>query len=280
MDKPTPNDARPRTTEPQETDSVVTPFGNVKNAREVVTESLHNAMKITALLKRDYTRLMAAGELAADLAEGKYFETYCGGDIPARVKQLAAFCNAIKLETDKPMIPEKIVDAHSINTLEKAAPIIAHERKHHAAIWETTEFTKEVIAALTEPGEATKKLKAIRERQVPKEEVEAENVPTASLGLMLGNRILEAADDENGFAVFAMMAELATRWDKNTLIPKPRYAEWLAKYQDALKPAPAKTPEQLAAEKTTDEIAAQELADEAALLAAGQTAEVPAELAA
>lgn len=197
--------------------SVVNTFGKVADARELVSESLHNAMKVTAQLKRDYTALLNSGDLAADTSETKYFETYCGGNVPARVKQLATFANAIRLETATPMIPEVIIDAHSINTLEKAAPIIAHERKHHAATWEGTQNTLDVIAALTSPGEVTKKLAEIRKRQKPagEDEDEAAPIPTSTLVQLLITRIMEAQNDDAGYALFKGANEIADAWLKN-----------------------------------------------------------------
>ena len=249
--------------------SVSVPFDKVKNARDMVTTNLHTAMKVTAQLKRDYTRLMNSGELAADTSEAKFFENYCGGDVPARVKQLATFSNAMGLETATPMIPEAIADAHSINTLEKAAPIIALERKRYSAgeAWKTTAFTLEVIDALTTPGEATKKLADIRKRQSPKEEeTEAENTPTSTLVLMLKNRIKEATDDDHGYAVFVACQELAETWPLNKLIPADRYGAWMTRREQAAKPiivmAPGAEATETPAVKTPDEIAAEELAAE------------------
>ena len=215
--------------------SVVKPFAKVKSARETVVTNLHTAMKVAAQLKRDYTRLLNEREIPADCSESKFFEDYCGGDLPARVKQLATFSNALGLETDQPMIPEAIADAHSINTLEKAAPIIAHERKHHATEWKTTEITLAVIAALTTPGEATKKLAEIRKRQNPKaDEAEAETTPTAVLFLLLRNRIQEADDNDEGYKTFVAASEIAEAWQKNTLIPAARYAQWLARREQEI----------------------------------------------
>jgi hypothetical protein len=233
--------------------AVVKPFTQVKNARETIVNNLHTAMKVAAQLKRDYTRMLNAHEIPADCSEAKFFEDFCGGDLPSRVKQLATFSNALGLETDKPMIPEAIIDAHSINTLEKAAPIIAHERKHRAEVWKVSPFTLEVIEALTTPGEATKKLADIRKRQNPKEEeAETEATPTASLVLMLMNHIQEADDNDAGYEVFRLCQELAETWGKNTLIPAERYADWQKRIEQAAQPiqqtAPAGPAERPAAE--------------------------------
>ena len=225
------------------TDSVVKPFNKVKSARELVVTNLHTAMKIAAQLKRDYTRLLATHEIPADCCEAKFFEDYAGGDLPARVKQLATFSNAMGLETDQPLVPEAIVDAHSINTLEKAAPIIAHERKHHAVEWKVTQITLDVIAALTTPGEATKKLAEIRKRQVPKDDAaETEETPTASLVMMLELHIQEADDNDAGYLVFKLCQELAETWQKNKLIPAARYADWLKRREQEAQPVRQTTP--------------------------------------
>jgi hypothetical protein len=218
-------------------DNVVKPFGAIAKAKDIVIEKLHNAMKVAAALKRDYAVMLHGKEIAPDTTETAFFKQYCGGDVPARVKQLATFFNAVCLTGPKPLIPEAFIDAASANSLEKAAPIIATERKNSPEAWMGTDITLDVVNALSTPGDATKKLREIRARQTAKPEDEgSEETPASALVMLLKNRITEAKDDEDGYRLFVACQELAEAWGQNTLIPPTRYNEWLKKREDESKP--------------------------------------------
>lgn len=256
-------------------DNVTKPFCAVNKAKEAVDDKMHMAMKITASLKREYAAMLFAREIAPDMTEAKFFTQYAGGDVPGRVKGLATFFNAVVLTGPKPLIPEEFIDAASVTSLEKAAPIIATERKNAGEAWMATDFTKEVIAALSTPGEATKKLAAIRKRQNPKADDEGgAETPTAALIMLLLNRIAEAADDDNGYNLFVACQELAEKWGTVKTIPATRFAEWLAKRekdgkpQKETPPAPAPEADKNAAADEADEAA--EAAELAAAMAENQ----------
>ena len=254
-------------------DNVVKPFGAITKAKDAATEKMHMAFKVTASLKRDYAAMLHGKEIAPDMTEAKFFTQYCGGDVPARVKQLATFFNAVVLTGAKPLIPEAFVDAASVNSLEKAASIIATERKNCADAWMATDITLDVINALSTPGDATKKLAEIRKRQNPKADDEGSaETPTSALVSLLLNRIAEAKDDEDGYKLFCFGQELAERWGQNKQIPATRYADWLAKREQDSKPqltrgndgAPAPEAEDASADKNAE-------AEAAELEAAGAT---------
>jgi hypothetical protein len=254
-------------------DNVVKPFGAITKAKDAATEKMHMAFKVTASLKRDYAAMLHGKEIAPDMTEAKFFAQYCGGDVPARVKQLATFFNAVVLTGAKPLIPEAFVDAASVNSLEKAASIIATERKNCADAWMATDITLDVINALSTPGDATKKLAEIRKRQNPKADDEGSaETPTSALVSLLLNRIAEAKDDEEGFKLFCFGQDLAERWGQNKQIPATRYAEWLATREKNSKPqlthgndgAPAPDAEDASADKNAE-------AEAAELEAAGAT---------
>ena len=254
-------------------DNVVKPFGAITKAKDAATEKMHMAFKVTASLKRDYASMLHGKEIAPDMTEAKFFTQYCGGDVPARVKQLATFFNAVVLTGAKPLIPEAFVDAASVNSLEKAASIIATERKNCADAWMATDITLDVINALSTPGDATKKLAEIRKRQNPKADDEGSaETPTSALVSLLLNRIAEAKDDEEGFKLFCFGQDLAERWGQNKQIPATRYADWLAKREQDSKPqltrgndgAPAPEAEDASADKNAE-------AEAAELEAAGAT---------
>jgi hypothetical protein len=254
-------------------DNVVKPFGAITKAKDAATEKMHMAFKVTASLKRDYAAMLHGKEIAPDMTEAKFFTQYCGGDVPARVKQLATFFNAVVLTGAKPLIPEAFVDAASVNSLEKAASIIATERKNCADAWMATDITLDVINALSTPGDATKKLAEIRKRQNPKADDEGSaETPTSALVSLLLNRIAEAKDDEEGFKLFCFGQDLAERWGQNKQIPATRYAEWLATREKNSKPqlthgndgAPAPDAEDASADKNAE-------AEAAELEAAGAT---------
>ena len=247
-------------------DNVVKPFGAITKAKDAATEKMHMAFKVTASLKRDYAAMLHGKEIAPDMTEAKFFTQYCGGDVPARVKQLATFFNAVVLTGAKPLIPEAFVDAASVNSLEKAASIIATERKNCADAWMATDITLDVINALSSPGDATKKLVEIRKRQNPKADDEGSaETPTSALVSLLLNRIAEAKDDEDGYKLFCFGQELAERWGQNKQIPATRYAEWLAKREQDSKPqlthgndgAPTSEAEDASADKNAEAEAAE-----------------------
>jgi hypothetical protein len=157
--------------------------------------------------------------------------------------------------------------------LEKAASIIATERKNCADAWMATDITLDVINALSTPGDATKKLAEIRKRQNPKADDEGSaETPTSALVSLLLNRIAEAKDDEEGFKLFCFGQDLAERWGQNKQIPATRYAEWLATREKNSKPqlthgndgAPAPDAEDASADKNAE-------AEAAELEAAGAT---------
>ena len=254
-------------------DNVVKPHLAITKAKDGATEKMHIAFKVTASLKRDYAAMLHGKEIASDMTETKFFTQYCGGDVPARVKQLATFFNAVVLSFTKPLIPESFIDAASVNSLEKAASIIATERKNCADAWMATDITLDVINALSTPGDATKKLAEIRKRQNPKADDEGSaETPTSALVSLLLNRIAEAKDDEEGFKLFCFGQDLAERWGQNKQIPATRYAEWLAKREKDSKPqlthgndgAPAPDAEDASADKNAE-------AEAAELEAAGAT---------
>ena len=219
-------------------DNVVKPFGAINKAKETATEKMHNAFKVVAMLKRDYAEMLHKKELAPDTTEAKFFKDYAGGDVPARVKQLATFFNAVVLTGPKPLIPENFLDAASVNSLEKAAAIIAAERKASTEGWMGTDITLDVVNALSTPGDATKKLAEIRKRQKPAAgDDSGAETPAAVLAMLLKNRIIEATDSDEGYALFAAMQELAEAWRQNTQIPPERYAEWLKRREQETKPA-------------------------------------------
>jgi len=217
--------------------NVVKPFEAINKAKDVVVEKLHTAMKVAAALKRDYAAMLHGKEIAPDTTEGKFFKDNCGGDLPARVKQLATFFNAVVLTGTKPLIPESFLDAASANSLEKAAVIISTERKNAAEAWMTTDITLDVVNALSTPGDATKKLKEIRARQTAKPDDEGDSeTPSSALVTLLKSRITEATDDDEGYKLFVACQDLAETWGKNTLIPPTRYAEWLKRRETEFKP--------------------------------------------
>jgi len=234
-------------------ENVVKPFGAIAKAKDTATEKMHMAFKVVASLKRDYAAMLHGKEIAPDTTEAKFFKDMAGGDVPARVKQLATFFNAVVLTGDKPLISETNIDAASVNSLEKAASIIATERKNCPDAWMGTDITLDVINALSTPGDATKKLAAIRKRQSAKPDDDgSEETPTGALVMLLKNRIAEAADDDEGYKLFVLAQELAEAWAQNRQIPPPRYAEWLQRREAENQPqfktgqpaseSPAETP--------------------------------------
>ena len=215
--------------------NVVKPFGTLAKAKDNIVESLHNAMKVTASLKRIYAERLLKREIAPDTTEKKFFEAN-GGDVPARVKQLATFFNAVclTLMAGKPLIPENVLDEHAAAALEAAAVIISTERKNLAEGWMKTDITLDVVNALTTAGDAGKKLREIRKRQLGTKEEEATTV-TVSQALATILAAIETAhekDDETNYSLFCGCQQIADAWGKTQLAPE-MLIEWQDKYQSA-----------------------------------------------
>jgi hypothetical protein len=216
-------------------DHVVKPFGNLAKAKDAIVGSLHNAMKVTASLKRVYADRLLKREIAPDTTEKKFFEAN-GGDVPARVKQLASFFNAICLTllAGKPLIAEAVLDEHSATTLEAAAGIISTERKNLAEGWMNTDITLDVVNALTTAGDAGKKLREIRKRQLGTKDAETEAVITPAMALaIILTAIAAAQDNDAGYDLYVGCQGIADAWGKTQVAPETLMA-WQDKYNTAI----------------------------------------------
>lgn len=209
--------------------TVAAPWKAISTAREKFGSNIVMGAKVTASLKRDYVKFLTERSIPQDTSEKKFFETHAGGVPPARVLAVATFFNAacLTLVDGKPLLDEKKhFDPHSGNTLEIAAACLSHERKVAGDAWARTDNTLEMVAALTEAGDTTSKLKAIRKRQKgDNAETDAENeaadeqagpTPTRVLAGMLIHRIIVALPDDEGYALFCAAQEIADAWSRNT----------------------------------------------------------------
>lgn len=208
--------------------NVVSPFKAIGNAQKKFTDGMQMAAKLHASLKREHVAMLAVGTLAAGTSEKEFFEKHCGGAPSGRVLAVSTFFNAMcmtlveQVVTDadgkpvekdgKPVTvkrslidEQKHFDPHSGNALEIAAACIGHERKALPDGWMGSVNTQDVIAALSNAGDATSKLKEIRARQKGTKEAAGEdtNPPhsIASCIAFLMNAIAVAADilkGENG----------------------------------------------------------------------------------
>jgi hypothetical protein len=177
----------------------------IGTAREKFTETLQQSAKIVAAMKRLYTEMVNTKAIPADTTFKKYFESNAGGVCPPRVEALASLFNAL-VETK--LVTEEIFDGAAVDWLEKSNAIVSHARKTHGDAWKGIDDVLDVVNALSKPGDARAKLKAIRERQKA-----AEN----PAGEQTGEGVKESAPLTLGVAVEFVKALFASasESDKN-----------------------------------------------------------------
>jgi hypothetical protein len=204
--------------------------------------------KVVAELKRDYARLISDKNsgLAPDTSFKDFFAQNCGGKLPGRLETLAAFFNTMVFVEDgrgKPLLAEEYYDEASVNSLEIANKCINHAKA--AALESRTDWrghndTLDVINALSKPGDATKKLKAIRSRQNPKSaDADGENAVqmTPQLAAQYLIAALKAAGEQpedKAYDLCCLVFEVNTAWAENSLSEETRNA-FDKRYADAMK---------------------------------------------
>ena len=148
----------------------VRPVEALNRATDKVVSNLKDAAKAVAAMKRLHNERINARDIPGDTPFKKYFKDNVGGELPGRVEALASLFNALVLTLDangKPLIAEEIYDDEGtpVDWLEKASAIVNAAREKHGEQWKTCDEILDMVNALTKPGDAGKKLKAIRETQ-------------------------------------------------------------------------------------------------------------------
>lgn len=177
--------------------------------------------KVVAALKRDHAAQKDARTIAADETFRQFFAKNCGGDLPGRLETLASFFNTMCMVEDgsgKPLLAEEFYDAASVNSLEIANKIINNVKTKLGDAWRGNNDTLDVINALSKPGDATAKLKAIRTRQEPKDaktgdENAAVLTPERAIEFLVA-WIKTAGDkaEEKAAAIFAGTVKITDAW--------------------------------------------------------------------
>lgn len=148
----------------------VKPVEALNRATDKLVSNLKDAAKAVAAMKRLHMQRVEAREIPGDTPFKKFFKDNVGGELPGRVEALASLFNALVLTLDaqgKPLIPETVYDDDGtpVDWLEKASAIVNAAREKHGEAWKTCDEVLDMVNALTKPGDAGKKLKAIRETQ-------------------------------------------------------------------------------------------------------------------
>jgi hypothetical protein len=175
--------------------------------------------KVVAALKRDHTALLDAKSLPRDTSFRKYFTDNCGGDLPGRLDALSTLFNALCLceYNGKPLLAEETYDSHSTNSLELANACINHVKSTKPEIWMGHDDTLDVLSALSKPGDATAKLKVIRNRQkgITKEDAKPVEVTTAMAVAHILAAIGAAKDmtREAAADLFASTLKIGDAWE-------------------------------------------------------------------
>jgi hypothetical protein len=215
----------------------------IAKAKEAFTSSLQFNAKCVAALKRAYVERLNKREIPPDTTFKKYFEQNAGGTLPGRVEALAALFNALVLTLDangKPLLSEEHFDAAAVDWLEKANAIVKHAMKQHGEAWKGSDDVLDVINALSKPGDALKKLKEIRKRQMGAKDTEENGEPVA---LTVGRAIefLKAAikdasklPEKDAYALFCDTIKLGDAWEESGYSEVTLNA-WMEKFEKAVK---------------------------------------------
>jgi hypothetical protein len=215
----------------------------IAKAKEAFTSSLQFNAKCVAALKRAYVERLNKREIPPDTTFKKYFEQNAGGNLPGRVEALAALFNALVLTLDangKPMLSEEHFDSAAVDWLEKANAIIKHAQKHHGEAWKGSDDVLDVVNALSKPGDALKKLKEIRKRQMGTKDTE-ENGETVALTVGRCIEFLKAAikdasklPEKDAYTLFCDTIKLGDAWEESGYSEVTLNA-WMEKFEKAVK---------------------------------------------
>jgi hypothetical protein len=209
----------------------------IGTARTKFTETLQFSAKVVAALKVRLANQLNAKPptIATDMTFKKYFEQIAGGVCPARVETLSAFFN-LMVETE--LITEEVFDEAAVDWLERANAIVKNACKKFGDAWKGSDDVLDVINALSKPGDARAKLKAIRERQIAAEvaagtraaddetETKAEAAPL-TLGVAMEFIMALFSDAENASAgrqeeLCDALFSINEAWGANGLKPERR----------------------------------------------------------
>lgn len=198
--------------------------------------------KVVAALKRDHAKGQDEKSIPKDTTFRKYFAQNCGGDLPGRLEALATLFNTLCLVeiNGKPLLAEATYDAHSTNSLEIANACISHAKEKHGDNWRSADDTLDVILALTQPGDATAKLKKIRESQkgvTEKTGGEPQPLTTAQAVAHLLAAIGAAKDMNETVAaeLFADTLKIGNSW-KTSGIAEDMLDKWMANLKRGVAP--------------------------------------------
>ncbi len=205
-------------------------LGEVKDK---LVGSLHQSAKIVASMKRRYQKAVFEREIPADTSfNGKkkrsYFAQHAGGFCPPRVEAMAAFFNSVVLTLDankKPLLSEANFDAANVSWLEKANAILGIEMDE-SADWKTTDNTLDMLNALSQPGDAMEKLKAIHTKQKGGEDEPDEAAPlTLGVALEFIKALFAGAAEapkDRQVELCAALFEISDAWANNDLTENRR----------------------------------------------------------
>lgn len=143
-------------------------FGSLDAAKAKIEDTLQFSAKVVAAFQRLYTERLNKRDILAITSFKEYLEQNGGGEVAGRVRTMATLFNTLVLTLDKsgrPMLLEETFDSAKVQWLETAGAIITKARKDNGENWMTSDDVLDVVNALSKPGDAGKKLKAIRKRQ-------------------------------------------------------------------------------------------------------------------
>lgn len=209
--------------------SIETTTEKLGEVKDRLVGNMHQSAKIVASMKRRHQKAIYEREIPADTSfNGKkkrsYFAQHAGGFCPPRIEAMAAFFNATVLTVDaqgKPLLTEENFDAANVSWLEKANAVLSFEMDEHAD-WKTTDNTLDALNALSHPGDAMEKLKAIQAKQKGGDDETAADAAPLTLGVaveFIKSLFADAGNQgkDRQIELCAAVFELNDAWAQNDL---------------------------------------------------------------
>ena len=138
-------------------------FGAVETAKEKAVLNLKTDAKICAALQRAHAVATAQRHIPPT-SFAKFHAANAGGEAPGRIMALAnVFLRTVDIA--EPALTEAQYDAMPSAWLERASSALNAAEKSHGADYLATTDGKAIVACLTEPGDAGKKLAALKPRK-------------------------------------------------------------------------------------------------------------------
>lgn len=138
-------------------------FAAIETAKEKAAEKIHTHAKICGALQRGFV-LAITNRSIPPTKFPAYHEANAGGKPSGRVMALANVFLTL-VDRENPPLTEAQFDATPAEWLEKSSALLNTARETHGEAFMDAPEVKALVAAFTEPGDAGKKIAALRKAQ-------------------------------------------------------------------------------------------------------------------